>query len=396
MNSGIMAALAGTNKNAMQVALAHLFFNLFGILIWYPIPFMRRIPLHLARLLGKTTRAWKGFAFVYLAVMFFILPFSLYAISEMYSSKDATLITIATILLLIIFGGLGFFVYWWVWRDGKIACGRFFENRKRRVKTLETLPYDLHWALRKTKELQDHTLIQPAQSLTVAVPRNDPYATVADDMDFVMEAIRALIIHAGLPSQAEEGDEQLGYLIHKEKEPMPDIDMSGWVKFQAINILVILTALGLIFWGIAELWLIGSVAGRGFAGYLIILVGTFVLYQIYNYISSGAKAYSEARYRDLEHKKACKTSYISTMAQLIADLDKLVFETSLPIRASNGSLSIFGSVSRFAESIKISVAKGSMRTAEPEESEREREHDPEGTDFAGMDKTKKDVKEVDA
>jgi Na+/phosphate symporter len=36
--TGFLAAMVSANTNSLQVALAHLFFNLTGILIWYPIP----------------------------------------------------------------------------------------------------------------------------------------------------------------------------------------------------------------------------------------------------------------------------------------------------------------------------------------------------------------------
>jgi sodium-dependent phosphate cotransporter len=36
--TGFLAAIVSANVNSLQVALAHLFFNLSGIVIWYPIP----------------------------------------------------------------------------------------------------------------------------------------------------------------------------------------------------------------------------------------------------------------------------------------------------------------------------------------------------------------------
>ncbi|KAI0222244.1 Sodium-dependent phosphate transport protein 2A, partial [Lamellibrachia satsuma] len=52
----------------------HLFFNIFGILIWYPVPAMRNVPVTLAKCLGNTTAKYRWFAVAYLAVMFFMLP----------------------------------------------------------------------------------------------------------------------------------------------------------------------------------------------------------------------------------------------------------------------------------------------------------------------------------
>jgi sodium-dependent phosphate cotransporter len=55
MVTGIMAAMAsdaGSLRNSLQLAFCHLLFNVTGILIFYPVPFMR-FPVVLARGLGK-------------------------------------------------------------------------------------------------------------------------------------------------------------------------------------------------------------------------------------------------------------------------------------------------------------------------------------------------------
>lgn len=42
--TGLVAALAGspvTRQNALQIALCHSFFNVIGILLFYPVPFLR-------------------------------------------------------------------------------------------------------------------------------------------------------------------------------------------------------------------------------------------------------------------------------------------------------------------------------------------------------------------
>ena len=65
--TALLASLVSESVNSLQVALAHLFFNITGILIWYPIPFMRNIPLGAARHLGTATRVWRGFPVVYVS-----------------------------------------------------------------------------------------------------------------------------------------------------------------------------------------------------------------------------------------------------------------------------------------------------------------------------------------
>ncbi|XP_013060704.2 sodium-dependent phosphate transport protein 2A-like [Biomphalaria glabrata] len=75
--TGILAALASspdTLSTALQLAFCHLFFNISGILLFYPVPFMRRIVLNTAKKLGRTTAHYRWFAIAYLVFMFLVLP----------------------------------------------------------------------------------------------------------------------------------------------------------------------------------------------------------------------------------------------------------------------------------------------------------------------------------
>ncbi|CAL4121911.1 unnamed protein product, partial [Meganyctiphanes norvegica] len=72
----ILASLSGEGesmRDSIQIALVHLFFNIFGILIFYPIPFMR-FPIALAKGLGNITSRYRWFPIAYLIFMFFLMP----------------------------------------------------------------------------------------------------------------------------------------------------------------------------------------------------------------------------------------------------------------------------------------------------------------------------------
>lgn len=56
-----------------QIALCHLFFNVFGILLWYPLP-VTRLPIRMARVLGERTAKYRWFAVLYLLLCFLLLP----------------------------------------------------------------------------------------------------------------------------------------------------------------------------------------------------------------------------------------------------------------------------------------------------------------------------------
>nr|XP_037279959.1 sodium-dependent phosphate transport protein 2C-like [Rhipicephalus microplus] len=74
--TGLVAALAGspvTREHALQIALCHTFFNVIGILLFYPLPFLR-IPLFIARRLGETGAKYRWFVLFYLLVTFALIP----------------------------------------------------------------------------------------------------------------------------------------------------------------------------------------------------------------------------------------------------------------------------------------------------------------------------------
>ncbi|XP_043985740.1 solute carrier family 34 member 2b [Gambusia affinis] len=81
--TAILAAMASpgeTLANSLQVALCHFFFNIMGILLWYPIPFMR-VPIRLARGLGNKTAKYRWFAALYLFLCFLVFPLAVFGLS---------------------------------------------------------------------------------------------------------------------------------------------------------------------------------------------------------------------------------------------------------------------------------------------------------------------------
>ncbi|MEM8487144.1 MAG: Na/Pi symporter [Bacteroidota bacterium] len=71
-------ALAADNPEtgiaAITVALAHLIFNLFGIIVIYGIPPIREIPIKMAEWMGQLAGKNRLYAFLYLISIFFLLP----------------------------------------------------------------------------------------------------------------------------------------------------------------------------------------------------------------------------------------------------------------------------------------------------------------------------------
>ncbi|KAA0192744.1 hypothetical protein HAZT_HAZT008464 [Hyalella azteca] len=81
--TALLAALSSEGNRlhpAIQVALVHLFFNMSGILLYYVIPFMR-IPVPLAKMMGRTTAKYRWFAVFYMIISFGLFPMMIFAVS---------------------------------------------------------------------------------------------------------------------------------------------------------------------------------------------------------------------------------------------------------------------------------------------------------------------------
>ena len=81
--TGILAALASTSNldKALQIAFCHLFFNISGIILWYPVPYVRKLPINTAKFLGNKTAEYRWFALAYLIFCFFLLPAAIFVLS---------------------------------------------------------------------------------------------------------------------------------------------------------------------------------------------------------------------------------------------------------------------------------------------------------------------------
>lgn len=155
--TGIMAALVASTADSMQVALAHFFFNIFGIIIWYPLPVMRRVPVRLAKGLGKATRWWRGFPILYIGICFFAIPLILLGISYLFTSDSKGLIVLGSILVIFLFFGLVKFLWWWCRQDGRNKTEACFKKRQKRKDVMNEIPDEWGPLKADVEALKDHT-----------------------------------------------------------------------------------------------------------------------------------------------------------------------------------------------------------------------------------------------
>jgi len=155
--TGLLAALVSGKVEALQVALAHLLFNLSGIVIWYPLPFMRRVPLNGARALGRWTRRSRSIPPIYVLVVFFIIPLVLLGLSELFQQGKMGYTVLGIFLCAAIVAGLARLMWFWKKQDGQTRFLNYLDRRKALSDTKKTLPEDMQYLKSKVEQLAEHT-----------------------------------------------------------------------------------------------------------------------------------------------------------------------------------------------------------------------------------------------
>src|SRR5690606_24674326 len=72
--TALLASLAAASPLGLTIALVHTLFNTFGILVFYPIPFMRQIPIRLAQGLAELSQRNRAWVAAYVGGTFVVLP----------------------------------------------------------------------------------------------------------------------------------------------------------------------------------------------------------------------------------------------------------------------------------------------------------------------------------
>ena len=78
--TALLAALATSRPEALTVAIVHTLFNVGGIVLLYPMPYVRDIPIRLAENLAKIAINRRVAAVVYVVVVFIVVPLLGFAI----------------------------------------------------------------------------------------------------------------------------------------------------------------------------------------------------------------------------------------------------------------------------------------------------------------------------
>lgn len=85
--TALIASISQTEA-ALAVALCHLLFNLFGVLILFPISAVRNIPIWMSETLGHYAGQRRLIGIAYIVITFFLIPFALIYSTSDFSAKN--------------------------------------------------------------------------------------------------------------------------------------------------------------------------------------------------------------------------------------------------------------------------------------------------------------------
>jgi len=126
--TGVLAALVEYSSLGFQLAMVHVFFNVFGVLMFYPIPKVRALPIAAARKLGDLTARYKAFPIFFIFMLFLIYPGFFLAISIGFEAWGGGIAGALIGLLFFIAAHVAFFICY-ERRGGKQVLIRVFGRK---------------------------------------------------------------------------------------------------------------------------------------------------------------------------------------------------------------------------------------------------------------------------
>jgi sodium-dependent phosphate cotransporter len=134
-----------------------------------------------ARLLGKATRIWRGFPFLYIALVFFLIPVIFLGLSALFEQGTKGWTTLGAFVTILLSMGLLYTGYWCRYKDGQEKLTTCFSKRQRVRETMESLPDDMEYLKAKVSSLIDHTGLPDEEEPEVEVKADDAAIDTKDD-----------------------------------------------------------------------------------------------------------------------------------------------------------------------------------------------------------------------
>ncbi|KAG2781692.1 hypothetical protein PC116_g30475, partial [Phytophthora cactorum] len=128
--TALLAALVTGKSDSVAIALVHFWFNVFGILLFYPIPLTRKPILGWARSLAFSSAAWPMTAVLFLIVLFLVAPGILLGLVYMCTADSTAVEVIGYIVGAIVVVALVGVIFWYTKKGGRTVWHEFLEKKR--------------------------------------------------------------------------------------------------------------------------------------------------------------------------------------------------------------------------------------------------------------------------
>lgn len=130
--TAIIAGLSTGELPGLSAAFVHVYYNIIGIIVFYPIKMIRRILVNSSYLFGKTIQKFRWFGVAYIVVLYIIIPIYLLLVSILIGEGGNTIwwgISMIIISLLLI----SIFVMWLLLFGGKTLVTKLIDKTKNKT-----------------------------------------------------------------------------------------------------------------------------------------------------------------------------------------------------------------------------------------------------------------------
>ncbi|RHZ00059.1 hypothetical protein DYB35_011855 [Aphanomyces astaci] len=126
--TAMLASWVSGQSDAVAIALVHFWFNMWGILLFYPVPMTRYPILQWARRLAYYSARWPAVAALFLVLLFIVGPGVLLGLTYLFQGETMAVVFGVIICVGVVATVLGF--YWWYFKKGGRAKWHAFLEAK--------------------------------------------------------------------------------------------------------------------------------------------------------------------------------------------------------------------------------------------------------------------------
>ncbi|TMW63317.1 hypothetical protein Poli38472_002258 [Pythium oligandrum] len=128
--TALLVSLVTESDDAVAIALVHFWFNVFGIVLFYPIPITRMVVLKPAKSFADASAAWPAAAVIYMIAFFLIIPGIFLGLATMCTSSNSALVINGYVSVTSVIVGLALFLTWYYCYGGRRRWHQTLEQKR--------------------------------------------------------------------------------------------------------------------------------------------------------------------------------------------------------------------------------------------------------------------------